>query len=76
MKVNSEISVLEQFLAKTQIFVFRVAILVKIQPIFNQIGALIKKITSDSSFLWLKTLKSTICSSGFPKKACQGCHIF
>ena len=76
MKVNSEISVLEQFLAKTQIFVFRVAILVKIQPIFNQIGALIKKITSDSSFLWLKTLKSTISSSGFPKKVCQGCHIF
>ena len=38
-------------------------------------GTLIKKITSDSSYLWLKTMKSEIYISGFPKKACQGCHI-
>ena len=38
-------------------------------------GTLTKKVTADSSYLWLKTLKSIICFSGFPKKACQGCHI-
>ena len=36
---------------------------------------LIKKIKSDSSYLWLKTMESEIYISGFPKKACQGCHI-
>ena len=38
-------------------------------------GTLIKKIKSDSSYLWLKTMESEIYISGFPKKACQGCHI-
>ena len=31
--------------------------------------------TSDSSYLLLKTLKPLIHFSGFPKKACQDCHI-
>ena len=34
-----------------------------------------QKIIPDSSYFWLKTLKSIICYSGFPKKVCQGCHI-
>ena len=38
-------------------------------------GTLIKKVTSDSAYLWPKTLKSKNFNSGFPKKACQGCHI-
>ena len=35
-------------------------------------GTLIKEVTSDSSYLGLKTLKSVICFSGFPKKAYKG----
>ena len=38
-------------------------------------GTLIKKVTPDSAYLWPKTLKSKFQNSGFPKKACQGCHI-
>ena len=38
-------------------------------------GTLIKKIMSDSSYLWLKTMEFEIYISGFQKKACQGCHI-
>ena len=38
-------------------------------------GTLIKKLTSDPSYLWLKIMESDIYNSGFPKKACQGCHI-
>ena len=34
-----------------------------------------QKVMSDSSYLWLKTLKSVICFSAFPNKACQGRHI-
>ena len=41
----------------------------------KKLRTLIKKGTSDSSYLWLKTLKSEICFSGFPKKACQGSLI-
>ena len=76
MKIVSEISVWGQFLIKTQIWNFRVAIFMVIWPILNWIGTLINKGTSDSSYLWLKTFKSVFCFSGFPKKACQGCHIF
>ena len=38
-------------------------------------GTLIKKVTPDSSYLWLKTSKNEICFSGFPKKAYQGSLI-
>ena len=38
-------------------------------------GTLIKKVSADLSYLRLETLKSEITFSGFPKKACQGCHI-
>ena len=38
-------------------------------------GTLIKKLTSNFSHLSLKTLKSIICFSGFPKKTCQGSLI-
>jgi len=31
-------------------------------------GTLIKKVTSDSAYLWLKTFKSGIYISGFPKR--------
>ena len=75
MKIHSELSILEQFLTKAQILIFRVAIFTKIQQILSIRGTLIKKIISDSPYLWLKTMKSEICFSGFPKKACQGCHI-
>ena len=34
-----------------------------------------KKVTPDSSYLWLKTSKNEICFSGFPKKAYQGSLI-
>ena len=53
----------------------RVAIFKIICTISNYIGTLNKKITSYSSYSQLKTLKATIFISGFPKKACQGCHI-
>ena len=36
---------------------------------------LIKEITPDSSYSWSKTLESEFYFSGFPEKACQGCHI-
>ena len=38
-------------------------------------GTLIKKLTPYSAYLWPKTLKFEIQNSGFPKNACQGCHI-
>ena len=57
------------------LYFFRVAIFIVIGNILNQIQTLIKKITSDPSYLGLKTLKSIICCSGFPKKLCQGCRI-
>ena len=38
-------------------------------------GTLIKKVRSDSAYLGSKTIKYEIYFSGFPKKACQGCHI-
>ena len=56
-------------------FNFRVAILQIICTISNYIGTLNKKITSYSLYSQLKTLKAKIFISGFPKKACQGCHI-
>ena len=34
-----------------------------------------EKVTSDSAYLWPKTPESEIYNSGFPKMACQGCHI-
>ena len=75
MKIVDEISVWGQFLFKTRIWIFRVAMFMVIWPIQNWMGTLINKGTSDSSYLWLKTLKSVFCFKGFPKKACQGCHI-
>ena len=38
-------------------------------------GTLIKQLIPYSAYLWPKTLKSEIYNSGFPKNACQGCHI-
>jgi len=38
-------------------------------------GTLIKKVTPDSAYLWLKTMEYEFYFSGFPEKACQGCHI-
>ena len=34
-----------------------------------------QKVTLYSAYLWLKTIENEIYFSGFPKKACQGCHI-
>ena len=56
--------------------IFRVAIFVKIWVIFIKIGTLIKNVIPYSRYLSPKTLKSAFWFSGFPKKACQGCHIF
>ena len=56
-------------------FSFRIAIFQIIWTILNFIGTLNKKVTSYSSYLQFKILKTTIYISGFPKKACQGCHI-
>ena len=64
-----------KFLTQTWFYIFRVAISMVICNIWNQMGTLIRKVISDSSYLCLKTLKSIICFSGFPRKACQGCHI-
>ena len=75
-KIGCGLWVLMQFIVKNQIFIFRVAIYVRIWVIWTQIGTLIKKIIPDSEYLCLKTLKSEFLFSGFPKKACQGCHIF
>ena len=75
MKIGKEIKVLGLFLTKKGIKIFRVAIFPIIWNIENQMGTLIKKVTPDSSYLWLKTSKNEICFSGFPKKAYQGSLI-
>ena len=75
MKIESYLSVLGQLESKAQIFIFRVAIFMQFQQISNRMVTLIKKIIPDLWYLWLKTLKTEIEFSGFPKKACQGCHI-
>ena len=59
-----------------RVIIFRVAIFVKIWVIFIKIGTLIKNVIPYSRYLSPKTLKSAFWFSGFPKKACQGCHIF
>ena len=75
MKISGGNSFLGKILSKTQFLIFRVAILQQIQWYLNQMGTLIKKVTSDSAYLCSKTPKSEIYNSGFPKKVCQGCHI-
>ena len=51
MKKVDGITVLGQFLNKTQIQIFRVDIFMKIGHIFYLMVTLIKKVTSDSSIL-------------------------
>ena len=75
MKISGGNLFLGKILSKIQFLIFRVAILKQIQQYLNSMGTLIKKVTSDSAYLWPKTLKSKKINSGFPKKACQGCHI-
>ena len=43
--------------------------------ILVSIGTLIKKVIEDSSYLWFKTYNYEMYNSGFPKEACQVCHI-
>ena len=68
MKNVDEISVLGQFLLQAEILIFRVAIYKKIGYLFYLMGTLIKKGTSNSSFLRVKIHKSDIYFSGFQKK--------
>ena len=76
MKIVDDTHVLGQFAIEYKILIFRVAIYMEIRPVWFWMGTLIKKVTWYSSYLWFEMLKSEICFSGFPKKACQGCHIF
>ena len=59
-----------------QLWIFRVAIFMVIWQILNWMGNLIKKGPPDLSYLCLKSFESVFFFSGFPKKACQGYHIF
>ena len=75
MNTSSHMSFLGKICEKSNIQIFRVAIFQLNLQILNLMGTLIKKLTPDSAYLWLKTLKNEIYFSGLPEKACQGCHI-
>ena len=75
IKIISELSVLGQFPSKTEIWIFRGAIIMIIYLNLNWMGTLIKEVTPDSFYFRSKNIKSEINFSGFPKNACQGFHI-
>ena len=75
MKISGCKLFLGKILSKIQVLIFRLAIFKQIKQYLNSMGTLIKKVTSHFAYLWPKTLKSKNFNSGFPKTACQGCHI-
>ena len=68
-------SVLGQILIKAWDLIFRVAIFIVIWLIRYWIWTLKIKVMPDSLWVWPETSDSEISFSGFPKNACQGCHI-
>ena len=74
-KKVDKLTVIQQKLIKAQHFIFRDAIFMVISIIWNWMWTLKIKVMPDSWSVCLKTPNSEICFSGFPKNACQGCHI-
>ena len=68
MNMVIELTVWRQIPYRTQFWKFRVAIILRIRPIQSKMGSLIKKVISDSSYLWLKFKFGAFYFSGFPKK--------
>ena len=71
-KIGCGLWVLMQFIVKNQIFIFRVAIYVRIWVILTQIGTLIKKNNSRFRIFMLKNLEIWILIFRVPKKSMSG----
>ena len=65
MNTSSHMSFLGKIWEKTNIQIFRVAIFQLNLQILNLMGTLIKKLTPDSAYLWLKSMKNKIHFSRF-----------